>query len=170
MSLFCQGCAILQKQTKTIFALSPAEAELVALLQSVKEALRFQKFRHSFSILGKIFDSVATEDNMACFELSEDMILSNCSKYIDINDQLMMNHVRKETIKISHIPNSNMDFDLFTKPLSKMKPKNLSNAWVWWHKVNTLRLRYRHYIAWHQRIPALHRQALTLTPWIRLIP
>lgn len=106
-----------QSKKQPVVAQSTVEAEYIALANAVREALWFRKFEVPRGLPGETFGIVIGEDNQGCISLSEDRIVNNKSKHIDVRYQLIMDNVRKGIIKIVYVGTTEMVADIMTKAL-----------------------------------------------------
>jgi hypothetical protein len=105
---------------KKSVTLSSAEAENMAASQAGCEAIWLQKMlRHLFET-----DLVPTTifcDNQSCIKLSENPVLHDRSKHIEIIYHFIKDKVQKGVVKLQYISTNEQVADILTKALPKGK-------------------------------------------------
>ena len=116
---FAGGAISWKSRKQSVVAQSSVEAEYIALADAVREALWLRKFMKPAGIPRGVFDISIREDNQGCIALSNDRIVNEKSKHIDVRHQLVVDHVRKGIINVVYVRTSDNVADLMTKALHK---------------------------------------------------
>jgi hypothetical protein len=98
--------------------LSITEAEYIVLSVAVREAVWLHKF------LTNLFDHEMDPttihcDNQSCVKLSENLVIHDRSKHIEIKHHYIIDMVQRKTIHVQYLPTHEKIVDIFTKPLAK---------------------------------------------------
>jgi hypothetical protein len=101
-------------------ALSSAEDEYMAGSLASCEAIWLQKLLMSF--FDQVLDTTMIHcDNQRCIKLSENPMLHDRSKHIEIRYHFIRDCMQKGSVKLQYVPNSEQIADILTKPLVKGK-------------------------------------------------
>lgn len=117
--LFAGAAFSWKSKKQSVVAQSSVEAEYIALADTVREAQWIKKFERPFGSPKDLFEIAIGEDNQGCIALSDDRVVNNRSKHIDIKYQMIMDNVRKGLVGIIYIPTSEMTADIMTKALPR---------------------------------------------------
>ena len=110
------------KKQNTV-ALSTAEAELIALCNSVQDGLWFKKLLNDLNI--KIDEVVILEDNQGCIALIKNPENNRRVKHIDIKYNFVCDHIKKGNVNVKYICSKDQEADILTKGLPKPVFRNL---------------------------------------------
>lgn len=102
----------------SILAQSLGDAKYDALPAAIREVIWLQKFRPS-KISSHTFDITTGENNQSCISTSDDPIISERSKIIDVNYQLIIENVRKGVIRMFYAPLCNRIAEVMTSALAR---------------------------------------------------
>ena len=109
------------RRQRTI-ALSTVEAEYMSLSSCVQEVLWLRALINEID--PAMVHNHPTEifcDNLGAIQLSNNDIVSNKSKHIDLRYHFLKEHIKSNEIKLTHIRTDDMIADAMTKPLAKPK-------------------------------------------------
>lgn len=99
---------------------SSCEAEYMALYEAVTNALWFTWVSNGIKI--NIKNGILIyEDNQGCIDVANDVCPHRKRKAIDIKYHRIQDEVKRNYVRISHIPTANQISDILTKPLSNVK-------------------------------------------------
>lgn len=113
------GAVSWKVKRQLVVALSTAEAEYLAASQATREAIWM---RHFFEEIGRSHHDQVIEiftDNMSALKMSQNPILHNRTKHIDIPVHHIRDEVQKGRVVIKHLPGEENPADIFTKPLAR---------------------------------------------------
>jgi hypothetical protein len=101
-------------------ALNTAKVEYIAACDVCTKAIWLCK------LISRLFDQVLDStliycDNQSCMKLSENPVLHDRSKHIEIKYYFIRDKVRNEEVVLQYISTDEKTTDIFTKPLSKIK-------------------------------------------------
>ena len=101
-------------------ALITAEAEYIATSMACCEAVWLRKL---FSeLFGHVLDTtVILCDNQSGIRMTENPVLHDRSKHIDIRYHFIRDMVQRGTVRLDHIGTDEQVADILTKPLGKVK-------------------------------------------------
>ena len=133
------GCPLIWcSKLQTEIALSTAEAEYIALSQSMREVLPLMEFlRESDQVFDlhlpkpKIHCKVF-EDNNSCIAMTEVVKFSPRTKHIALKYHHFRRFVKDKTIRIFPIDSKEQLADIFTKPLDEAPFYYLRNKLLGW--------------------------------------
>ena len=108
------GPARLQK----LCAQSSAESEIIAVVDSVKEALHIKLLCEESGVRPPNIPMEIQEDNNACIHLAHNLRGSNQAKHFELRLRFLNEHVHHKNIEFSRVPTTNQLADGFTKPLA----------------------------------------------------
>jgi len=101
-------------------ALSTAKAEYIAASMASCEAIWLQKLFNE--LFGFTFDTTVIPcDNQSGIRLSENPVLHDRSKHIDIRYHYFRDMVQRGAIRLQHISADEQVADILTNPLGKVK-------------------------------------------------
>lgn len=101
-------------------ALSSTEAEFIALAEGCQELLWHLKL--SSDVNEKHLDPIPVwEDNQSCIKLVESDRIGKRSKHIDTKHAFTKDLKQREVIDLKYMPTSEMQADIMTKPLERVK-------------------------------------------------
>ena len=105
-------------------ALSSTEAEYMAVSAAVQEAIFL---RGLMGDLGypQAGATMIYEDNQGCIAISENPVMHQRTKHIDIRHHFVRERVESGDIKLEYIPTENQLADLLTKPLLRNRVTSL---------------------------------------------
>ena len=119
------GCLVSwfsKKQPTT--ALSSTEAELIALVESIKEATWLRTF---LSEIGVEFTQPTqiNQDNQACIAIALNPVHHGRVKHVDLKTNYIRENIERATVKLLYCPTELMIADILTKPLPAPQHKKL---------------------------------------------
>lgn len=101
-------------------ALSSTEAEFVALAEGCQELLWFLKLLEA--IKEEQADPIVVwEDNQSCIKMIESERIERRSKHIDTKHAFTKDLYQRGIINLRYLPTAEMEADLMTKPLDRIK-------------------------------------------------
>lgn len=107
-----------RSKKQSIIALSSAEAELIALSDSVKEALWLRKL--IYDIEKNQTRIIIKEDNESTIKIANNFSHSDRTKHIDVRYYFIKDEIDSKHIQIQQCPTSFMTADIFTKALGRV--------------------------------------------------
>jgi len=111
---------------QAVVALSPSEAEYIALCSAAQEAVWLRRLLNSFQ---EIPDAVVLmEDNQGAIALSQNPVEHARTKHVDIRYHFVREVVEKRLIELKYCSSCDMIADVLTKPLSAGQFKKLRFA------------------------------------------
>lgn len=123
-----KGAAVSWKSKKqTIVATSSAEAEYVALSQTVKELIWLKRLAECFGIKDKKALKVFSDSQSAIAMITKPK-LGNRSKHIDTKYHHVKDAVSRSVIQLEYVPSEVNATDILTKPLGKNKVKQFRES------------------------------------------
>jgi len=96
--------------------LSSSEAEYVALSQAANEMKFFYQLLTNMGITNKL-PIVVRDDNLGAVFMSENVLVSQRAKNVDIRNRFVQEFVLNEFLKMIFVKIENNDSDIFTKNL-----------------------------------------------------
>lgn len=114
-----------------VVAQSSKEAEFFALASCIKQVLWLKTFASSLKLIlpettaDSLLNICIEEDSQACISKSNCSTLSKFSKYVDLDFQLIVYHVRKCGIKLIYLSTENTVSNIFTNNLPLQKSNHL---------------------------------------------
>jgi len=108
------------RKQKTIAA-SSCKAEYVAAFEACKEAIWLRTLLNAIGHQPLKNPTTILCDNNAAINLSEDPLLHDCVKHIDIKHHFLCEHVQSQEITLSYINTYNNIANIFTKVLDTRK-------------------------------------------------
>jgi ribonuclease HI len=125
MALLINGVMISWKCKKqTSVALSTAEAEYVAMVEGIKEALGASECLREIGIMVQS-PIIVKSDNQAAIAQVKNESTSSKAKHVDIKYKFVQDLSRKGLIKIEYVDTEEQMADLFTKPFNFIKFREL---------------------------------------------
>jgi hypothetical protein len=125
--LMYAGCPIhWVSKLQTEIALSTAEAEYIALSQSLKEVIplmsMMKELKETFPIQITIpnFNCTVHEDNQSCISMATKQKFSPRTKHIALKYHHFRSYVNRKEIEIHYINTADQIADALTKPLDKI--------------------------------------------------
>ena len=100
-----------------IVALSSAEAELIQLCSSVKQALFIRNLMNEIGFT-QLEPTMMNEDNQAAIFLANNKACNDRTKHIHMRYLMVRDTIADKFIKVQHCPTECMLADVFTKPLT----------------------------------------------------
>lgn len=118
--VMCAGGAVsFLSRTQKSVTLSSCEAEYVAMVDGLKEAI-FLRYLWAFIFpLERIGCTVVNEDNMGALYLAENPATTPNSKHIDIRHHFIRERVARREFRIEHVGSASQHADFLTKPVAK---------------------------------------------------
>lgn len=117
------GAAVLWKSKKqTIVAMSSAEAEFVALSETVKELVWIKRLCECFGVIQTNPIKVFT-DSQSAMAMIVKQKFGNRTKHIDTKYHHVKDEVSNKTVELIYVPTDKNVADVLTKPLGKNKLK-----------------------------------------------
>lgn len=114
------------KRQKSV-ALSSAEAEYIALAESVQEAIWLDKLLKELNV--KVEKPIViNEDNQSCIKMLNAGKFRQRTKHIDIKYHFVRELVADNFISVKYCPSTEMKADLLTKPLESVKLAKFTKA------------------------------------------
>lgn len=107
-------CSRLQK----LCAQSSAESEIIAVVDSVKEALHIKLLCEESGIRPPNIPMEVQEDNNACIHLAHNLRGSQQAKHYELRLRFLNEHVLEKNIEFSRVDTTQQLADGFTKPLA----------------------------------------------------
>jgi hypothetical protein len=107
-------CSRLQK----LCAQSSAESEIIAVVDSVKEALHIKLLCEESGIRPPNIPMEVQEDNNACIHLAHNLRGSQQAKHYELRLRFLNEHVLEKNIEFSRVDTTKQLADGFTKPLA----------------------------------------------------
>jgi hypothetical protein len=107
-------------------ALSTAEAEYMALTETVKEVIWLRKMLDDFSFQQKDATTIY-EDNQSCIAIAKNPVQHARTKHIDIQYHFTRTKIQTNDIQLQYCPTDEMLADLLTKPLPRDRTIKLRN-------------------------------------------
>ena len=98
-------------------AQSSAEAEIYAVVESVKEALHVKLLCEESGIRQPGLPMTIWEDNNACIQMGHNLRGSNAAKHYELRLRFLNEHIHENNIEFSRVDTSKQLADGFTKPL-----------------------------------------------------
>jgi transposase InsO family protein len=124
--VFCNAAVSWRASKQQIVSLSSTEAEYIALVECIQEAIWLKQLIGELNVSLKSF--VINCDNTSTINLAKNSQYSVRSKHIDIRYRFIKQKIEQEVIDIKYI-NTNFNIaDVFTKPVNKEKLDNFSRA------------------------------------------
>lgn len=108
-------------------SLSSAEAEYVALSQSITEACWLKYILKDFGISCNI---TMFEDNQSAIKISENNENNKRLKHLDIRYHYIMENVTNKNVKLQYVKSNDNLADIFTKPLAKPQFTKLRDSFL----------------------------------------
>ena len=102
-----------------LVAQSSAESEVLAVIDSMKEALHLKLLSEEAGIRPRHIPITIWEDNTACIQLGEKLKHSRQTRHFAVRLRFMYEHVTDKTIEFSKVDTKDQLADGFTKPLTK---------------------------------------------------
>jgi hypothetical protein len=99
-------------------AQSSAEAEISAVVDSVKEALHIKLLCEDAGLRNKSIPLTVYEDNNACIQMGHSLRGSQKAKHYELRLRFLNEQIREKNIEFSRIGTTNQYADGFTKPLA----------------------------------------------------
>ena len=124
------GCTIswATKKQSTV-ALSTAEAEYMAVSAATQETLWVRSLLREMMGTSRVSSpSIIYCDNAAAVAISQDDKHHQRTKHIDIRHHFIRDYVKKGVITVVWTPTQHQTADALTKPLSKIKFEQHTNA------------------------------------------
>lgn len=118
------GLIAWNSQKQPVVAQSSAEAEYVALSETVKEALWLNRLALSLNTVSEGTFEVRC-DNQAAIQMVENPKFSHRTKHIDVRYHLLRDWQSKQYIKLKYEPTETNAADLLTKPLGGVRIRRL---------------------------------------------
>jgi transposase InsO family protein len=116
-----------RSQKQNCVACSSTEAEYVALSSAAREGMWLRGLLKELHILDDKTTTVLYCDNQSAIRLSENPVLHQRTKHIDIKHHYIRECVGGGHFKISHVPSADNVADIFTKPLGRTQFEHLRN-------------------------------------------
>ena len=110
-------------------ALSSSESEYMAACYAAQEAIYFRRLMRSLGF-AQGEPTIIHEDNMGCIGMSENPILHQRSKHIDIRYHFLREAVSNGQVLLTFIPTAEQIADLLTKALPKARTQMLRDQVV----------------------------------------
>lgn len=105
---------------QSLVSLSSAEAEYIAVTETVKEMLYMERLMRDFDITTTHPLTIFT-DSQSCINMLENQRASNRTKHIDTKYHYVRDLVERKRITLKYCPSEENAADLFTKPLGSVK-------------------------------------------------
>ncbi|KAK9066710.1 hypothetical protein SSX86_014033 [Deinandra increscens subsp. villosa] len=102
-----------------VVALSSTEAEYMALVEAVKEALWLSRFCDELGLNAE--DTLIHCDNMGAVQLSKNSVFHERTKHIRVRLHFIREVINSGEVLVNYIPTSENAADMLTKSLSKLK-------------------------------------------------
>jgi hypothetical protein len=99
-------------------ALSSAEAEYMAACAATQEAVYLRRLMEGLGYKQEAA-TVILEDNQGCIALSENPVLHQRTKHIDVRYHFVRERVESGEVRLVYVPTEHQLADLMTKPLNK---------------------------------------------------
>lgn len=109
---------------QTCVSLSTAEAEFIALSESVQEALWLKQLLRELN--GNPEKLVIFEDNQSCLKIVETEKFSSRTKHIATKIHFVRDQIKKGNITCVYCPSETMAADILTKPLPRIRTAKLA--------------------------------------------
>jgi len=112
-----RGAVSYKSRKQSCVAQSTCEAEYYSAADATKEAI------HIRQMLSEIFSRPVSgtttiwEDNQSCIAYSQNALVSEKTKHIDLKYHFVKDHVQLGTVKLRYLPTGDMVADMLTKPL-----------------------------------------------------
>ena len=120
MVTFMNGAPISwHSRLQRLVAQSSAESEVLAVIDSMKEALHLKLMSEEAGIRPRHIPITIWEDNTACIQLGEKLKHSRQTRHFAVRLRFMYEHVTDKTIEFSKIDTKDQLADGFTKPLTR---------------------------------------------------
>ena len=97
-------------------ALSSAEAEYMAVSAAVQDAIFLRDLMGDLGY-GQAGATKIYDDNQGCIAMSENPVMHQRTKHIDIRHHFVRERVESGDIKLEYVPTEEQLADLLTKPL-----------------------------------------------------
>ena len=110
---------------QTCVADSSTHAEYIALAEATREGLWIRYLLEEFKRRAQK-TTLVYEDNQSCLKLVENGKFSSRSKHIDIKYHFIRDIKKKDIMDYKYCPTNEMIADMLTKPLGKVKLKDLA--------------------------------------------
>lgn len=117
-------CVIWSSKLQPTVALSSSEAEYMAASAAVQEAMFLRCLLASLGF-AQSDPTVIFEDNQGCIALSENPVLHQRTKHIDIRHHYVRECVASGDVVLQYVSTDRQVADLLTKALSKVKVEAL---------------------------------------------
>jgi hypothetical protein len=114
-----------RSQKQACVACSSTEAEYVALSSAAREGMWLRGLLKELQILDDKTTTTLYCDNQSAIRLSENPVLHQRTKHIDIKHHYIRECVGGGHLKISHVPSADNIADIFTKPLGRTQFEHL---------------------------------------------
>jgi hypothetical protein len=118
---FAGGVISYKSKKQTVVARSTAEAEIVALDLTTREALWFRKLAAALGLSGSGKTITIHEDNQAAIAISAKHRRTPRTKHIDIQYFALCDDVSEKRIKVAPVASAENVADAFTKALERNK-------------------------------------------------
>jgi hypothetical protein len=119
---FSLGSAMIswQSRKQSSIALSTAEAEYIVACSASYEAIWLRKLLTGLFDLEMEATTILT-DNQSCIQMTENPILHDRSKHIEIRYHYIRDMVQRGALKLKYVSTDEQVVDVLTKPLSRVK-------------------------------------------------
>ena len=101
-------------------AQSSAEAEITAVVDTVKEALHIKLLCEEAGLRERHLPLTVYEDNNACIQMGHNLRGSQKAKHYELRLRFLNEHIQENNIQFSRISTTNQLADGFTKALTNV--------------------------------------------------